>query len=61
MLQEKDIYRIFDELNIEYKVLQHEAVYTIDAAKENFEITFTMPAVMGGMTVTIRPGTAPAQ
>lgn len=34
---------------------------TIDAAKENFEITFTMPAVMGGMTVTIRPGTAPAQ
>ena len=34
MLQEKDIYRIFDELNIEYKVLQHEAVYTIDAAKD---------------------------
>jgi len=34
MLQEKDIYRIFDELHIEYKMLQHEAVFTIDAAKD---------------------------
>ena len=34
MLEEKDVYRIFDELNIEYKVIHHEAVYTIDAAKD---------------------------
>ncbi len=34
MLQENDIYRIFDELEIEYKVLHHEALFTIDAAKD---------------------------
>ncbi len=34
MLLEKDIYKIFDELDIEYRMLQHEALFTIDAAKE---------------------------
>ena len=34
MLQENDIYRIFEELEIEYKVLHHEAMFTIEAAKE---------------------------
>ncbi len=33
---------------------------TISSSTEEFEITFTMPAVMGGLSVTIRPGTAPA-
>lgn len=31
-----------------------------DAGKEHFEIAFSMPAVMGGLTVTLRPGSAPA-
>ena len=34
MLEEKDIYRIFNELDIEYKAVHHEALYTIDAAKD---------------------------
>lgn len=34
MLEENDIYRLFDELNIEYKVIHHEPLFTIDAAKD---------------------------
>lgn len=34
MLEEKDIYEIFEKLGVEYKVVHHEALYTIDAAKE---------------------------
>ena len=34
MLREEDIYRIFDELDIEYKVIHHEALFTIEAAKD---------------------------
>ncbi len=34
MLQENDIYKIFEELGIEYKVVHHDAMFTIEAAKE---------------------------
>ncbi|MDE6527967.1 MAG: calycin-like domain-containing protein, partial [Muribaculaceae bacterium] len=34
---------------------------TIDVAKENPSITFTVPAVMGGLTIEFFPGTAPAE
>jgi len=33
---------------------------TIDASKSEYEFTFTVPAVMGGLTVILRPGSAPA-
>lgn len=33
---------------------------TSDAAKDNYSIAFTVPAVMGGLTVTLLPGEAPA-
>ena len=32
----------------------------INAAKDDFSIAFNVPAVMGGLTVTLLPGTAPA-
>lgn len=32
----------------------------VDAAKEVYSIAFHVPAVMGGLTVTLLPGTAPA-
>lgn len=32
---------------------------TTNAAKDNYSITFDIPAVMGGLTVTLLPGTAP--
>ena len=31
-----------------------------NTAKDDYSITFTVPAVMGGLTVTLLPGTAPA-
>ena len=31
-----------------------------NAAKDDFSIAFNVPAVMGGLTVTLLPGTAPA-
>ena len=31
-----------------------------NTAKDDYAITFTVPAVMGGLTVTLLPGTAPA-
>ena len=31
-----------------------------NAAKDDFSIAFTVPAVMGGLTITLLPGTAPA-
>lgn len=31
-----------------------------NAAKDNFSIAFNVPAVMGGLTITLLPGTAPA-
>lgn len=33
---------------------------TVDAAKEAYSFAFEIPAVMGGLTVTLLPGTAPA-
>ena len=32
---------------------------TCNAAKDNFSIVFNVPAVMGGLTVTLLPGSAP--
>lgn len=32
----------------------------INAAKDDFSIAFNVPAVMGGLTITLLPGTAPA-
>ncbi|MDE5707644.1 MAG: hypothetical protein K2H69_05740 [Alistipes sp.] len=32
----------------------------VDAAKEAYSVAFHVPAVMGGLTVTLLPGTAPA-
>lgn len=34
---------------------------TVDASKSEYEFTFTVPAVMGGMTVVLHPGSAPAE
>lgn len=34
---------------------------TVNAVKDDFEFTFTVPAVMGGMTVVLHPGSAPAE
>ena len=31
-----------------------------NTAKDEYSITFNVPAVMGGLTVTLLPGTAPA-
>lgn len=31
-----------------------------NTAKDDYSITFNVPAVMGGLTVTLLPGTAPA-
>ena len=31
-----------------------------NAAKDDFSIAFNVPAVMGGLTITLLPGTAPA-
>ena len=33
---------------------------TSNAAKDNFSIAFNVPAVMGGLTVTLLPGSAPS-
>ncbi len=33
---------------------------TSDAAKEDYSIAFNVPAVMGGLTITLLPGNAPA-
>lgn len=34
---------------------------TINAAKDTYSIMFNVPAVMGGLTVTLLPGTAPSE
>lgn len=34
---------------------------TVDAARENVEFKFSVPAVMGGLTVTFRVGEMPAE
>ena len=33
---------------------------TSNAAKDDFSIAFNTPAVMGGLTITLLPGKAPA-
>ena len=33
---------------------------TSNAAKDDFSIAFNAPAVMGGLTITLLPGKAPA-
>jgi hypothetical protein len=40
---------------------EYDCTFTgsVDVAKSNYKLSFSVPSVMGGLTIELNPGTAP--